>query len=106
MRLVSRVDRIERRAAQQALVCPDAGICWTQDEARLARALEPGEHLAVDVDLLSGGDCPQVKTAERPSREAGDYGLVREAGEVVGRVMAPVRGRVLRWERVVRGAAG
>jgi hypothetical protein len=95
MRLVGKVARLERRKERQPVTA--AGIVWTEDEERLERELAPGEHVAVDVEILEPetADNPgRWRTRERAARDPEDLGRVTREGREVGRV-ARVRGSVI-----------
>jgi hypothetical protein len=116
MRLVSRLDALERRAEQSASD-PDAaavlaaggriGLVWTADEVRVDRAQsQPGEHVAVDLILVvdTSDEHPnvtrQMRIRERFSSDPEDAGIVYDlAGARVGRVVQVPRYGLIRWVR-------
>ncbi|HEU0139865.1 MAG TPA: hypothetical protein VFQ79_09155 [Bryobacteraceae bacterium] len=91
MRLVGKVKQMEAARAKRASAVEAQGIVWTEQEELLERPLAAGEHLAVDVEVISDatGEVPAVwRTRERATRTPGDYGVVTCCGVRVGRVMA------------------
>ncbi|NWG72812.1 MAG: hypothetical protein HXY23_14570, partial [Parvularculaceae bacterium] len=95
MRLIGKLERLERRKEREAMTA--AGIVWTQDEERLEVELAPGEHLAVDVEILEAAteaNPAQWRTRERATRDPRDFGKVTQNGREVGRV-ARVRGSLI-----------
>lgn len=94
MKLIRAVERMEAAAAagakRKARRSAAWGICWSQGQEALGRDLEAGERLAVDVYVLDewqGQGVRIVRSKQRATREAGDFGVVYGVdGAVVGHV--------------------
>jgi hypothetical protein len=112
MKLISRVDALQRRAdaAVDSARGPDldefgrVGMVWTTEEVVVDPSqVSPGEHVAVD--LIVGREASEhvfparYRTRERFSSVPGDLGLVYDSsGSRIGRVLSAPRGYV-RWAR-------
>lgn len=91
MKLIRAVERLEGAAKRKRRV-PAAGtawgVLWSEGEELLGRELEPGEYLVRDLHVLDGfQNVRRVRSKERATKEAGDYGAMYDTeGRVVARV--------------------
>ena len=116
MRLISRLDALEKQKRLQADSAPSPeiadqlaagariGIVWTASDFRVdPRQAAPGEHVAVDLVIErdqseNREQTGKLRTRERFTDDPDDLGLVYDlAGDRIGRVVAAPAG-YLRWE--------
>lgn len=112
MKLLKRVESIERRAARESAPADECQMCWSSAHVRVPReSVSAGSYIAadvtlgerVDVDAATGqGGTDFVSVVERVTSDAADLGFVYSArGSVVGELTA-LKGSLLEWRYYTR----
>ncbi len=109
MRLLTRVNKAERRSAEKTQRKPE-GVVWSEHVSRVdCDKLRAGEHVACDVEFTGEiGDVEQVRVSERVTKEEGDHGGVYREGKQIGDVQKLEGGRLeyLVYEQAEGASAG
>lgn len=96
MKLLRKVEKMEQEKARAAASGRPIALVWTSDNQTIDEsiALEPGQHIARDVQVIREGGGPgqmppEYRIVERVTSADGDHGRVEDAaGRIVGKVHA------------------